>query len=154
PGRVAAGRFGGLGADVSGGLDGRERLRLKLANPLGVGRALARRCLEVVTGRLDLLRDDLALLEDVERQQKVHEEDMRQQFEARMSGIDNVLLELESRGHAFFDEMLRIGRVFDLLNRSRVQEGFEREVVGDTPAEIERRVSELVDWLVSTDLRQ
>src|SRR5690606_33307292 len=79
---------------------------------------------------------------------------MRQQFEARMSAIDNVLLELESRGHAFFDEMLRIGRVFDLLNRSRVQEGFEREVVGDTPAEIERRVSELVDWLVSTDLRQ
>lgn len=154
PELLAASRFDALESYVFGRLDERERLRLKLANPLGVGRALARRYGEVVDGRLDLLRDDLALLEDVERQQDVHRADMRQQFEARMSAIDNVLLELEGRGHAYFDEMLRIGRVFDLLNRSRVQEGFEREVVGSAPAGIERRVSDLVDWLVSTELRQ
>ena len=147
-------RFAALEAYVFGRLDERERLRLKLANPLGVGRALVRRYVEVVEGRLDLLREDLALLEDVERQHAVHRGDMQEQFEARMSAIDNVLLELEARGHAFFDEMLRVGRVFDLLNRSRVQEGFEREVVAGAPAEIERRVSDLVDWMVSADLRQ
>jgi methyl-accepting chemotaxis protein len=35
-----------------------------------------------------------------------------------------------------------------------VQQGFEQQVVADAPQQIERKVSELVDWLVSVDLRQ
>jgi hypothetical protein len=42
----------------------------------------------------------------------------------------------------------------DLLNRSRMQEGFERQVVADAPQQVERKVGELVDWLVDADLRQ
>ena len=41
----------------------------------------------------------------------------------------------------------------DLLNRSRVQESFERQVVADAPQQIERKVSELIDWLIDADLR-
>ena len=52
-----------------------------------------------------------------------------------------------------FDDTMRIGRVMDLLNRSRVQEGFERQVVADAPQQIERRVGELIDWLIEEDLR-
>jgi hypothetical protein len=40
----------------------------------------------------------------------------------------------------------------DLLNRSRVQESFERQVVADAPQQIERKVSELIDWLIDSDL--
>jgi hypothetical protein len=42
----------------------------------------------------------------------------------------------------------------DLLNRSRIQQGFEQQVIGDAPRQIERKVGELVDWLVDADLRQ
>ena len=49
---------------------------------------------------------------------------------------------------------MRIGRVMDLLNRSRVQEGFERQVIADAPQQIEKRVNELVDWIVDQDFRQ
>jgi hypothetical protein len=42
----------------------------------------------------------------------------------------------------------------DLLNRSRVQEGFERQVVADAPQQIEKRVNDLIDWLVDADFRQ
>jgi hypothetical protein len=42
----------------------------------------------------------------------------------------------------------------DLLNRSRIQQGYEQRVVGDAPQQIERKVGELVDWLVAADLRQ
>lgn len=135
-------------------LDERERLRLKLANPLGVGRALADRYFDVVGGRMELLKEDVRLLDEVERQNAVFRNDMQRQFEARMSEIENVLLLLEGRGHKYFDEILRIGRVFDLLNKSRVREGFEREVVADAPVQIERSVSDLIDWMVSADLRQ
>ena len=71
-----------------------------------------------------------------------------------MSDIDRILLEMERRGQDYFDETMRIGRVMDLLNRSRVQQGFEQQVVADAPQQIERKVGELVDWLVDADLRQ
>jgi small GTP-binding protein len=135
-------------------LDEHERVRLKLANPLGVGLTLARRYLDVVSGRLDLLAEDVQLLDDVDRQLAVQREDMGRQFGLRLAEIEKTLLEMEGRGHAYFDEMLRVGRVFDLFNTARVQEGFERQVVADTPPEIERRVGELIDWLVDADFRQ
>jgi small GTP-binding protein len=154
PDAWAASRFEALEHYIHDRLDQRERLRLKLANPVGIGTALAARYLEVTQGRLALLQDDLRLLDDVERQHAIHREDMARQFELRMGEIDNVLLQMEQRGHVYFDDMLRIGRVVDLLNKARVQEGFVREVVAEAPVQIERKVSELIDWMVSTDLRQ
>jgi hypothetical protein len=41
----------------------------------------------------------------------------------------------------------------DLLNRSRVQKEFTDTVVADVPLQIERRVNEMIDWLVEQDLR-
>ena len=149
-----ASRFEALEQYMHQRLDERERLRLKLGNPLGVGRALADRYLDVVRGRLDLLQEDVNLLDDVERQNAVYRDDMDRQFALRMAAIENILLQLEQRGHAYFDEMLRLGRVFDLLNKSRVQEGFQKEVVADAPVQVERAVSDLIDWMIGADLRR
>lgn len=154
PAAWAPSRFQALEEYVHHRLDERERVRLKLANPLGVGRSLAARYLEVVNGRLELLQEDVRLLGDVERQHEVYRDDMSRQFALRMAEIENILLQLEQRGHAYFDDTLRVGRVFDLLNKSRIQEGFERHVIATAPADIERRVSDLIDWMVGADLRQ
>lgn len=150
----AASRFEALERYIHERLDERERLRLKLANPVGIGTALASRYLDVTEGRLALLQDDLRLLDDVEKQQAVYRDDVERQFELRMGEIDNVLLQMEQRGHLWFDDTLRIGRVAYLLDKAKVREGFVRDVVADAPAQIERKVSELIDWMVSTDLRQ
>jgi len=135
-------------------LDAAARMRLKLLNPLGVGAALIDRYAVATKERLATLQSDFALLEDVEGQLGVFEADMAREFEGRMAAVDNVLLEMERRGHDYFDDTMRIGRVMDLLNRSRVQEGFERQVVADAPKQIEQRVNELVDWIVEQDFRQ
>jgi hypothetical protein len=90
----------------------------------------------------------------VEGQLAVFQQDRMRDFGFRIADIDNILLEMESRGQAYFDETMRIGRVMDLLNRSRMQQGFEQQVVADAPQQIERKVGELVDWLVDADLRQ
>ena len=102
--------------------------------------------------RLSALQSDFALLDDVEGQLGLFEADMAREFEGRMASVDNVLLEMERRGHDYFDDTMRIGRVMDLLNRSRVQEGFERQVVADAPQQIEKRVNELIDWMVDAGL--
>jgi len=135
-------------------LDAPGRVQLKLLNPLGVGASLAERHSGFVRERLALLKGDFETLEEVERQLTVYQQDLVRDFELRMSDIDLILLQMERRGHDYFDDTMRIGRVMDLLNRSRVQQGFEQQVVADAPNQIERKVGELVDWLVDADLRQ
>ena len=135
-------------------LDAPGRVHLKLLNPLGVGASIVERHAGFVKDRLALLKDDFEMLDDVERQLEVYQQDLTRDFEFRMSDIDRILLEMERRGHGYFDDTMRIGRVMDLLNRSRVQQGFEHQVVADAPQQIERKVGELVDWLVDADLRQ
>ena len=150
----AASRFEALERYIRETLDSPGRVQLKLLNPLGVGAALTDRHTASVRERAALLREDFATLDEVDRQLALYQSDLMRDFEFRISDIDRILLEMEKRGHEFFDEHLRIGRVMDLLNRSRMQQGFEQHVVADTPQQIERKVGELVDWLVDADLRQ
>ena len=146
--------FEALERYIASSLDAPGRVHLKLLNPLGVGSALADRHLAIVGERLALLKDDFATLEEVERQLAMYQQDLMRDFELRMTEIDKILLEMERRGQDYFDETIRIGRMMDLLNRSRIQQGFEQQVVADTPQQIERKVGDLVDWLVAADLRQ
>lgn len=135
-------------------LDEASRFRLKLNNPLGVAEALARRYSSIAEERVLVLKDDLALLETIGAELTVYRDDVTRGFELRMTAIEKVLVEMETRGHEYFEDTLRIGRVLDLFNRARVQKEFEDRVVGDAPRTIERRVSELIDWLVDQDFRQ
>ncbi len=154
PSLWAASRFEALERYIRETLDSPGRVQLKLLNPLGVAAALTDRHAASVRERAALLREDFATLDEVDRQLALYQSDLMRDFGFRISDIDRILLEMEKRGHEFFDENMRIGRVMDLLNRSRMQQGFEQNVVADTPQQIERKVGELVDWLVDADLRQ
>jgi len=149
-----ASRFEHLERYITSTLDAPGRVQLKLLNPLGVGSSLTDRHVTFVKNRLALLKEDFETLEEVERQLGVYQQDLARDFEFRMADVDRSLLEMERRGQDYFDETLRIGRMMDLLNRSRVQQGFEQQVVGDAPEQIERKIGDLVDWLVDADLRQ
>jgi small GTP-binding protein len=154
PAAWQASRFEPLERYIETTLDAPGRIRLKLLNPLGVASSLAGKHTDVVQERLGLLKEDFSTLDDVERQLTLYQQDLTRDLELRMADIDRILLQMERRGHDFFDETMRIGRVMDLLNRSRVQQGFEQQVVADAPQKIEQKIGELVDWLVDMDLRQ
>jgi small GTP-binding protein len=135
-------------------LDEGERVRLKLLNPLGVAERLAQKYLEVTDGRLGLLHEDFATLETIDRQLALYREDMGREFRFRLADVDNILQEFENRGMAFFDDTVRFARIFDLLDKARVKADFERQVVGDVPRLIDRKVTEVIDWMVGAELRQ
>jgi len=135
-------------------LDEAERVRLKLANPLGVGTRLTETYIDGTDGRLDLLRDDFTSLDDIERQLELYAEDMGREFRFRLSDVDTILHEFELRGQEYFDETLRLPRAFDLLNKAKIKSDFERQVVGDAPQQIEGKVQEIIDWMVGSELRQ
>ncbi|GAB4153878.1 MAG: dynamin family protein [Candidatus Promineifilaceae bacterium] len=135
-------------------LDESGRFRLKLLNPLGVGHKLVKKQLELTDADLSSLERDTSLLADVDKQMTLYGEDMQRNFQSRLSEISNLLYDMEMRGRNFFDEHLRLFRMPDLLRKDHIRQKFETEVVGQTPLLIERRVGEMVDWMVEQDLRQ
>jgi small GTP-binding protein len=151
---LAKSRFPALEDHMVSVLDDRERVRLKLLNPLGVGLSLAGKYSGIVRTELDLLGDDVEMLSDIERQLAQYEEDQKRNFSYRLSDIDNALLDFESRGADFFEETLRLGRVFDLVNKAKVKADFERTVVRDLPQVVEKRVEGVIDWMVESELGQ
>ncbi len=149
-----ASNFEALEKYIQNTLDDKGRLSLKFMNPLGVGSHLVEKYLQVTTSRLELLKTDFTMLEDVDSQLALYQEDMRRDFNFRMSDIEKVLFEMEQHGQDYFDETLRLPRVFDLLNKARIQKEFEQRVVADVPQRIEKKVNEMIDWLVEADLSQ
>jgi small GTP-binding protein len=150
----AESRFQAMETYVLKTLDEKSRVQLKLQNPLGVGERLTGRYLDLARGRLDLLAKDVTAIDNIESQLDIYRQDMQRDFRYRLADVENALLAMNSRGMAYFDETLRMARVLDLINTQRIRGEFERQVVADTPQEIERGVQGLIDWLVEKDLRQ
>ena len=149
PGPLPDDRFAALETFLERTLNARERVRLKLLNPIGVATRLGNDTLEVINGRLALLKDDLGTLDELDRQLDLYRQDMVREFRYRLSHVDKDLHEFEGRGVAFFDDTLRLARVFDLMNKSRLKAEYEKRVVADTPQTIERSVGEIIDWMVA-----
>src|SRR5918995_6326311 len=135
-------------------LDEEGRVRLKLESPLGVVEELVRRYGLAVDERMSLLEDDFKMSENVESQLELYKEDMKRDFEARMSEIENIILTMNERGDEWFEENIRLANVRELIQRNKVQERFQREVVADTEKLIDERVEELIDWMVDRNLKQ
>ncbi len=147
-------RFASLERYILTTLDARERIRLKLLSPLGVAQRLAANHLAIVRERQALLREDIATTETIAGQLAAYQEDMRRDFRFHLSHVDNVLHRMTMRGMDFFDETVRLGRLFDLLNSERLRGEFDRVVVADTVAQTEAYVNEMINWIVDQDYRQ
>lgn len=147
-------RFEALEQYIHQTLDEKNRLRLKLLNPLGVGSYLIKKYLEITASRMELLKSDIDLLADLESQLALYAKDMEHNFKFRMAEIENVLFDMEGRGRDFFDETFRLARIFELLNKARIQQDFEHRVVADMPQRLEKKAADLINWLVDSNLNQ
>ena len=146
-------RFEAVERYITDTLDEEERIRLKLSNPLGVAGSLTAKYRGLAGSRLELLTDDVRTIENIDRQIDLYRQDLQNDFRLHLTDVENLLHEMELRGMEFFDNTVRIGRMFDLMKPDRIREEFEERVIGDTPAEIEKRVQSIIDWLVERQLR-
>ncbi len=134
-------------------LDQEERIRLKLLNPLNVGLRLSQRYKEAAFERLKLLSQDLEALQSIDAQLALFHQEMLRDFEPRLSRLELLLNEMEGRGQRFFEETVRLSRIRSLLDSEGIKRAFEREVVGDTPQQLEAEVGRLIDWIVERNLK-
>lgn len=135
-------------------LDEKGRVRLKLLTPLGAGHHLLERHLAEVERQSKVLRQDLETVDAIDKHLSVYKTDMSSDFRYRLADVDNVLHQMTVRGHEFIEDFVRVPRLIDLMNKDKVKSEFEKKVVADAPAQIERRVQEIIDWLISSDLQQ
>ncbi len=134
-------------------LDQEERIRLKLLNPLNVGLRLSARYKEAAFERLKLLGQDIEALQSIDAQLALFHQEMLRDFEPRLSRLELLLGEMESRGQRFFEETVRLSRIRSLLDTSSIKRSFEREVIGETPQQLEAEVGRLIDWIVERNLK-
>lgn len=145
--------FGPLETFIFQTLDQQSRIRLKLLNPVQVAHRILGHYTQVSRDRLAVLEQDARTVDDIERQLQLYSEDLQTDFNARLSVINNLIYELNERGERFFDEVMRVTKVLELIKTDRIKRDFEAQVIADTPRRIENAVQELVDWLVARDLR-
>jgi GTP-binding protein EngB required for normal cell division len=134
-------------------LDQEERVRLKLLNPLNVGLRLASRYKEAAFERLKLLAQDIEALQSIDAQLGLFHQEMLRDFEPRLARLELLLSEMEGRGVRFFEETIRLGRIRSLLDSEAVKRAFEREVIGDTPQQLDAEVGRIIDWIVERNLQ-
>ncbi len=129
-------------------LDQQERVRLKLLNPLNVGLRLAAKYKDATFDRLKLLAQDIEALQNIDQQLALYHQEMLRDFEPRLARLDVLLGDMERRGTRFFEETIRIGRIKSLMDSEGVKRAFEREVIGETPRQMEEEVGRVIDWIV------
>ncbi|MFV9507817.1 MAG: dynamin family protein [Oscillochloridaceae bacterium umkhey_bin13] len=149
----AASHFGAVEHYILDTLDEEARVRLKLLSPLGVARRLTTKYLGLTELRLETLREDLLTMENVEQQLTLFKADLNHDAQYYLGEIDQILNDLVSRGDAFFEAHIRLGRLRDLMDGDRFRAMFEQEVVGNLDQQIDQKVQTLIDWLLEKNLR-
>ncbi len=134
-------------------LNQEERIRLKLLNPLNVGLRLAARYKDVAFERLKLLTQDIETIQSIDRQLALAHDEMVRDVEPRLARLDVLLGDMERRGLRFFEETIRIGRIRSLMDSEGVRRAFERDVIGETAAQIDAETGRVIDWIVERNLK-
>lgn len=142
-----------LEAYIEASLYGNERLKLKLQSPLGVAEHVAGKYRAGLESQLSLLDDDRRTLEEIDRQRDQYERDMKREFASYLARIKTVLVEVERRGDIFFDDVIRLSNIVGLMNSSKIRSLFEERVIRGADVEVDRAVSETVDWFVQRNLQ-
>ncbi len=130
-----------------------DRIRLKLLSPLGVVRHVVTTNLASLDGRLEVVHEDGRVLRSIREQLDRYVADMQADSHRYLADVKNVLYEIERRGHAWFEDTIRIGNINLLRNKDAVENRFRNEVVADGPQQIEKVVHQMVDWLVRNNMK-
>ena len=120
---LRASGFTELEAFLKRTLNGGERLRLKLQNPLGVARRVLAHVEKGAQLRLGMLQDDLTALEQMEAQITRQREDVARDLRLRLSDLEKVLQDVERHGRAFLDRTVRWRHLLGLVRGDRLAAG-------------------------------
>lgn len=125
----------------------RESAKIKLGSPLGVLLKLVGETRPGLERELADNRKQLTTCAELEALLERHVERTQRDFSGQVALSMQVLDEVRERGERWLDETVRLGRILDLINASRIQDSFMREVAQNSNQVLERSVQQSLNWL-------
>jgi GTPase SAR1 family protein len=130
-----------------------ERLQLQLESPIDSARAICDRTLTELTHRMDHLKDDRKVLENIQGQLEQSESDMSENFGRYILEVENIVHEMERRGGNWLDDNVKITNIGLLRSAERFRARFKEEVIKDYEVKIDDTLSRAVDWFMKKYLK-
>lgn len=124
-----------------------ESAKIKLGSPLGVLLRLVQDTRPYLERELAENRKQLATCSELEALLKRHTERTQRDFDGQIALALQVLDEVRERGERWLDETVRLSRILELINASRIQDSFMREVAQNSNQVLERSVQQSLNWL-------
>lgn len=149
-----ASRLDELETYISTSLDDTARLQLKLQSPLGVAANLLDQVGDTIRAQAEDLKEDALTSNALETAITAYERDLENELAPRLAEVENILHKLEMRGLDFFDRVMRLTNIQNLMHGDRIRAAFEKEVLYDVSHQIDGQVQQIIDWLVDKDLRE
>lgn len=124
-----------------------ESAKIKLGSPLGVLLRLVQDTRPYLERELAENRKQLATCSELEALLKRHIERTQRDFDGQIALALQVLDEVRERGERWLDETVRLSRILELINASRIQDSFMRDVAQNSNQVLERSVQQSLNWL-------
>ncbi|MDQ3386385.1 MAG: dynamin family protein [Actinomycetota bacterium] len=148
--------FGELENYIANLMGEKDLMNLKLQSPLGVAEELVRRYRNAAEERGTLLEEDVKMVESLDEALESYRDETRRDFEVRLGQITLAVSEINDRGDTWFEENSGLKSSFGgLFGRGEsLQDRFQKEVVAGTGELVDRKVRELINWLVYRNVKQ
>jgi len=148
--------FGELENYIANLMGERNLMDLKLQSPLGVAEELVRRYRNVAKERGMLLEEEVKMVDNLNEALESYRDETRRDFEVRLGQITLAVSEINDRGDAWFEENSGPKSSFvGLFGRGdSLQDRFQKEIVAGTGELVDRKVRELINWLVYRNVKQ
>lgn len=130
-----------------------DKLRLKLESPIDSSVAICDQVIAEFDRRLEGLRDDRKVLENIRSQLDQSETDLKENYGRFILEIDNVIYEMERRGRNWIDDTVKITNLGILRSAERFRARFKDEVVKDYEVKIDDVLNKAVDWFMKKYLK-
>lgn len=130
-----------------------DKLRLKLESPIDSSVAICDQVIAEFDRRLEGLRDDRKVLENIRSQLDQSESDLKENYGRFILEIDNVIYEMERRGRNWIDDTVKITNLGILRSAERFRARFKDEVVKDYEVKIDDVLNKAVDWFMKKYLK-
>lgn len=130
----------------------RERVKLKLSSPVESGLALLVDLDVMMRERREHLDRDFQALNDLDAQVAQKAVELRQRVDSHVVRIYDLLREFERRGHAFFEDQLKLSNFGLLRDDAKFRALFEAKVVADLKDRIGDTIHDATDFLMKEQI--
>jgi small GTP-binding protein len=134
-------------------LSERERVRLKLLNPLLTAQPICQSAAQELQERLRVIADDLERLQHIEQQLAYTQSDLQDHYARFILRVENILLDLRNRAYDFVEDFLQMRNIFDIASKTKAEKQFHEKVVKDSTEQIETVLTEAADWMVKKSMK-